>query len=113
MILIEMFTDYIRNRKDLREYVEIRKTIHERGEFNDDSLIKIQENLERLKIDNPEIYEKMYAVLEEVFKRDVGQIVDYPLDFAREILKMYKNRSSQSIYEEYRAVLEHEYQTMS
>lgn len=112
-MLIEMFTDYIRNRKDLREYVQKRKTINERGEFNDASLIKIQENLERLKEENPYIYEKMYEVLEEVFRLDAGQVVDYPLDFAREILKMFKNRSSESIYEEYKAVLQHRYQTKS
>ena len=112
-MLIEMFTDYIRNRKDLREYVEKRKTIHERGEFNDAALITVQENLERLKAENPDIYEKMYEVLEEVFNRNVGQVVDYPLDFAREILKLYKNRSPEKIYEEYKAVLEHKYQTMS
>ncbi|WP_345980165.1 hypothetical protein [Sulfurimonas sp. HSL3-2] len=112
-MLIEMFTDYIRNRKDLREYVEKRKTIHERGEFNDAALITVQENLERLKAENPDIYEKMYEVLEEVFERNVGQVVDYPLDFAREILKMYKNRPVETIYEEYKEVLEHKYQTMS
>ena len=112
-MLIEMFTDYIRNRKDLREYVEKRKTIHERGEFNDAALITVQENLERLKAENPDIYEKMYEVLEEVFERNVGQVVDYPLDFVREILKLYKNRSPEKIYEEYKAVLEHKYQTMS
>ncbi len=108
-----MFTDYIRNRKDLREYVQKRKTINERGEFNDASLIKIQENLERLKIENPDIYEKMYGVLEELFERNKGHIVEYPLDFAREIFKMYKNQSPEAIYEEYKAVLEHKYQSMN
>lgn len=112
-MLIDIFADYIRNRKDLREYVKVRKTINQRGEFNDATLIQIQENLERLKVENPDIYEKMYEVLEEVFKLDAGQVVDYTLDFAREILKMYKNRAPQSIYEEYKAVLEHKYQTMS
>ena len=110
-MLIEIFTDYIRNRKDLREYVQVRKTIHERGEFNDASLILIQENLERLQKEEPEVHEKMYAVLEEVFKADAGQPVDYPLDFAREVFKMFKKQPAQKIYEEYKAVLEHKYQT--
>lgn len=111
MLLIEIFTDFIRNRKDLREYVKIRKSIHERGEFNDATLIQIQENLERLKSEYPDVYENMYSVLERVFENDAGQPVDYPLDFAREILKMFKNRSPQEIYEEYKAVLKHKYQT--
>ena len=88
-----MFTDFIRNRKDLREYVVIRKTIHERGEFNDTTLIQIQENLERLKVENPDIYEKMYEVLEIVFENDAGQNVDYSLNFARQIFKMFKNKT--------------------
>lgn len=112
-MLIELFTDYIRNRKDLREYVEKRKNINERGEFNDASLIKLQENLERLQQENPEIYEKMYEILEDIFNKNLGQEVEYPLDFAREVLKMFKNQSLQSIYEEYKAVLEHKYQTVS
>ena len=33
-MLIDVFTDFIRNKKDLREYVEKRKRINERGEFN-------------------------------------------------------------------------------
>ncbi|MDH4944351.1 hypothetical protein [Sulfurimonas sp. C5] len=112
-MLIEIFTDYIRNKKDLREYVEVRKTINERGEFNDASLIKVQENLERLKKENPEIYAKMYEVLEEVFRRDQGNNIEYSLDFAREILKMFQKQSLESIYEEYAAVLEHKYQTVN
>ena len=112
-MLIEIFTDFIRNKKDLREYVAIRKDIHERGEFNDMKLIQIQENLERLQKENPEIYTKMYEVLEEIFKRDEGNFIDYPLDFAREILKMFKLQSLESIYEEYKAVLDHKYQTIN
>ena len=49
MSLIELFTDYVLNRKNLKEYVELRKTIHERGEFNDSKLIQAEENLQRLK----------------------------------------------------------------
>ena len=108
-----MFTDFIRNRKDLREYVVIRKTIHERGEFNDTTLIQIQENLERLKVENPDIYEKMYEVLEIVFENDAGQNVDYSLNFARQIFKMFKNKTPEDIYKEYKAVLKHKYQTLS
>ena len=112
-MLIEIFTDFIRNHKDLREYVEIRKTIHERGEFNDATLIHIQENLERLQREDPKIYEKMYAVLEAVFENDAGQRVDYPLDFARAIFQMFQNRSLETIYEEYKAILQHKYQTQN
>jgi len=57
-MLIELFTDYIRNRKDLREYVVKRKTINERGEFNDLALIKIQENTIDIKDSLVEIEEK-------------------------------------------------------
>lgn len=113
MLLIEIFTDYIRNKKDLREYVERRKDINERGEFNDTKLIQVQENLERLKSENPEIYNKMYEVLEEIIKQDKGQFVDYSLDFAREVLKMFKNQSLESIYEEYQDTLKHKYQTLN
>lgn len=112
-MLIEIYSDFIRNKKDLRDYIELRKTIHGRGEFNDNKLLKIQENLEKLKAENPEIYEKMYAVLEEVYKRDEGNFVDYPLDFSREILKMFQNQSLESIYEEYKATLAHKYQTLN
>jgi hypothetical protein len=55
----------------------------------------------------------MYAVLEAVFENDAGQRVDYPLDFAREVLKMFKNSSLEAIYEEYKAILEHKYQTQN
>lgn len=112
-MLIEIFTDYIRNKKDLRDYVEVRKTMHERGEFNDATLIQVQENLERLEKENPEIYTKMYEVLEEIFKRDQGNHIEYSLDFAREILKMFQKQSLESIYEEYNAVLKHKYQTVN
>lgn len=53
MSLIETFTDYVLNRKSLKEYVEVRKTINERGEFNDAKLIQAEENLQRLKKKNP------------------------------------------------------------
>ncbi len=112
-MLIEIFIDFIRNRKDLREYVLKRKTIQERGEFNDATLLQIQENLERLRVENPDIYEKMYEVLEAVFENDAGQSVDYALNFARQMFKMFKNRTPEDIYKEYKAVLKHKYQTLS
>jgi predicted nuclease with TOPRIM domain len=113
-MLIEIFTDFIRNKKDLREYVEIRKTINERGEFNDQKLLQVQENLERLKKENLDIYNKMYEVLEEVYRRDEGNYIEYSLNFAGEILKMYKTHQSvENIYQEYKAVLEHTYQTVN
>ncbi len=111
-MLIDLFTDYIRNKKDLREYVERRKTIKERGEFNDQKLIRIQENLERLQKENPDIYNKMFEVLEDVFRRDQGNYVEYSLDFAREILQMFRGKSLESIYENYKAILDHKYQTV-
>jgi predicted nuclease with TOPRIM domain len=112
-MLIDIFTDYIRNQKDLREYVEKRKGINERGEFNDAQLLKIQENLEKLKNENPEIHTKMYAVLEEVFKRDAGDYIDYPLNFARVILNMEKSKSLDDMYNKYKAELNHQYQTVN
>lgn len=112
-MLIDLFSDYIRNKKDLRTYVEERKMINERGEFNDLQLIRIQENLERLKKENSEIYSKMYEVLEEVYNKDEGNYIDYPLDFARVTLGMFQgNQSLENIYETYKAVLQHKYQTV-
>lgn len=113
-MLIDIFTDYIVNKKSLRDYVEQRKSINERGEFNDATLIQAQENLEKLKSENPEIYTKMYEVLEEVIRRDAGHKVEYPLDFTREILKMYKDHMTpEMVYEEYKAILNHKYQTLN
>lgn len=108
MSLIETFTDYVLNRKSLKEYVEARKTINERGEFNDTKLIQAQENLERLKSEEPEIYEGMYATLAKIYARNAGLTIEYPLDFIRQILKMYKNSLTPAqVYEEYKRVLEH------
>jgi hypothetical protein len=113
-MLIEVFTDYVVNKKSLREYVEVRKTINERGEFNDAKLILAQDNLERLKEESPQIYEKMYKVLSEIIKKDAGHKVEYPLDFVRAILKMYKNnKTPEMIYEEYKGMLEHKFQTLN
>lgn len=114
MYLIELFTDYVRNRKSLKDYVEVRKTINERGEFNDAKLIRAEENLQRLKSENPEIYEKMYEVLEEVFRRDAGHRVEYPIDFIREVLKLNTGSyTPEKLYEEYRCILKHKYQTLN
>ncbi len=108
MSLIETFTDYVLNRKNLKEYVEVRRTINERGEFNDAKLIQAQENLERLKAEEPEIYEGMYATLAKIYARNAGLTIEYPLDFIRQILKMYKSSLTPAqVYEEYKRVLEH------
>lgn len=108
MSLIEIFTDYVLNRKSLKEYVEIRKTINERGEFNDAKLIQAQENLERLKAEEPEIYEGMYATLAKIYARNAGLTIEYPIEFTRQILRMYKTSLTPAqVYEEYKRVLEH------
>lgn len=111
-MLIDVFTDYIRNKKDLREYVEKRKTINERGEFNDTQLLRVQENLEKLKQQNLEIYNKMYEVLEEVYEKDEGNYIEYPLNFARMILELDTLKSPEVVYEKYKSVLKHKYQTV-
>lgn len=108
MSLIEIFTDYVLNKKDLKEYVKIRKTIHERGEFNDASLLRAEENLQRLKSEEPEIYTLMYETLDKIYKRNSGLSIEYPLDFIRQILKMYKSSlTPQQVYEEYKRILSH------
>ncbi len=90
MILIEIFADFIRNRKSLKEYVELRKTIDDRGEFNDQTLLQAQEDLDRLKKEEPEVLEEMYATLERYYKEDCGHFTEYPINFTREILKIYQ-----------------------
>jgi len=108
MSLIETFTDYVLNRKNLNEYVEVRKTINERGEFNDAKLIQAEENLQRLKNEEPEIYEGMYETLAKIYARNAGLSIEYPIDFIRQILKMYKDTHTPAqVYEEYKRVLEH------
>ena len=111
-MLIDIFTDYIRNKKDLRNYIELRKGINERGEFNNDELLQIQENLERLQKENPEIYTKMYEVLEEIYEKDEGNYIDYPLNFAKTILDMDKMDSQEDMYSKYQSELRHKYQTI-
>ena len=108
MSLIEIFSDYVYNRKNLKEYVEVRKSIHERGEFNDDKLCEAEDNLQKLKENDPEIYELMYDALQEYVKLDMRHPTEYPIDFIREILKMYKGSSTpKDIYENYKAGLSH------
>ena len=108
MSLIELFTDYVYNKKDLREYVEKRKEMHERGEFNDETLIRAQENLERLKEENPKIYEGMYATLNEYIEHDFQQPLEYPIDFVRIVAKLYKHRfTPEKMYANYRGGLTH------
>ncbi|MDD2830457.1 MAG: hypothetical protein PHW18_12860 [Sulfuricurvum sp.] len=108
MSLIETFTDYVLNRKSLKEYVEVRKTINERGEFNDEKLIQAEENLQRLKNENPEVYEGMYETLARIYAQNAGLTVEYPLDFIRQVLKMYQDsHTPKQICQEYRRMLEH------
>ncbi len=108
MTLIELFTDYVRNQKDLKEYVELRKNINTRGEFNDQTLIQAAEDLQRLKIEDPEIYNLMYETLNKYYELDGGHTIEYPIDFVREILKIYqKNISAKKVYECYAKGLKH------
>jgi len=108
MSLIEIFSDYVYNRKSLIEYVEVRKDIHERGEFNDQKLIRAQEHLNRLKEEDNELYELMYQTLDEYRRLDMGHPTEYPIDFIREVLKMYEvSTDTRKIYENYKAGLLH------
>jgi len=108
MTLIELFTDYVRNQKSLKEYVEKRKHINTRGEFNDKTLIQAQEDLERLQKEDPEIYEKMYATLNKYYESDEGEPIEYPIDFIKQVLKIYqKGIPAQKVYECYVKGLEH------
>jgi hypothetical protein len=108
MTLIEVFSDYIRNKKSLKEYIEVRKTINERGEFNDNTLLEVQEYLDKLKEDDPEVYDLMYCTLEQYYREDKGHIIDYPLNFVRQILKIYRhNIPTKKVYEGYLEGLNH------
>ncbi|OHD94259.1 MAG: hypothetical protein A2019_05880 [Sulfurimonas sp. GWF2_37_8] len=108
MSLINIFNDYIVNKKSLKHYIEVRKTLNERGEFNDALLAKAQDNLDRLKSENEAIYDGMYEVLYEIIKRDEGYHVEYPINFTREVLKLYEHGNTpQKVYEEYKRSIEH------
>jgi len=109
MTLIELFSDYVRNEKSLKEYVEKRKTINTRGEFNDKTLFQAAEDLERLKKEEPEIYALMHETLDTYYKENNGHFVEYPIDFIRQILKIYQNNiPAKKVYECYLKGLNHE-----
>jgi hypothetical protein len=110
MSLIAIFTDHVINRKSLKDYVEIRKTLNERGEFNDQKLLDAEEKLQALKKEDPQTYELMYDVLAEVFKRDRGHQVEYPIDFIKAVLQINKNgKTAKEVYREYKRSLDHHY----
>lgn len=110
MTLIELFTDYIRNRKSLVDYVEERKGYTTRGEFPDETLIQTEAYLQRLKEENPKVYEGMYQTLEHYIAEDNGHYVEYPLNFVRQILQIYEHGiPAQKVYDIYRAGLQHKY----
>jgi len=110
MTLIDIFTDYVVNRKSLKEYVEVRKNIHERGVFNDQTLIQAEEDLQRLKREENDTYEAMYATLEEITSRDEGYHAEYPVNFIRQILRIYQGGiPAKKVLEEYRRELDHYY----
>lgn len=108
MLLIEIFTDTILNKKNLKDYVKIRKENNKRGEFDDASLMRAEENLQRLKNKNPEIHDAMYETLAKIYERNIGLTLEYPIDFIRQILKMYNGSLTPcQVYEEYQRVLNH------
>jgi len=110
MTLIDLFTDHVVHRKSLKDYVEIRKNIHERGEFNDKILLQAEEDLQRLKREDPEVYEAMYDTLAEIMHRDEGHYVEYPINFIRQILRIYKDGiPAEKVLEAYRRELDHRY----
>jgi len=108
--LIDIFTDHVLSRKSLKEYVEIRKGLHERGEFNDASLIRAEEILQCLNLVDSESYELMYRTLSEIFEHDTGNTVEYPINFIREVLKIGQHgKTGRKVCEEYRRTLEHHF----
>ena len=110
MSLIAIFTDHVLNRKSLKDYVEIRKSIRERGVFNDATLIQAEEDLQRLKREDPETYEGMYKVLDEIIRRDEGYNAEFPINFIRQILQIYQGGiPAKKVLENYRLELEHHF----
>jgi hypothetical protein len=110
MLLIELFSDYVRNKKSLKVYVEKRKSINERGEFNDKTLFDAQECLEKLQKEEPDIYILMYETLSEYYKQGEGHTIEYPINFIRQILQICRNNiSAQKVYESYKKGLNHYY----
>ena len=111
MSLIEIFSDYVFNKKDLGAYVEKRRSINERGEFNDAQLIQAEKNLQQLKKEDPKIYALMYKTLDEYVKMDRGHTIEYPINFIREVLNLYKDGSSvKTVHENYERGLRHHHQ---
>jgi hypothetical protein len=112
MSLIAIFTDYVVNKKSLKEYVEVRKSIRERGVFNDATLLQAEEDLQRLKREDPQTYKAMYRVLDEIIRRDEGYHVEYPVNFIRQILRIYQGGvPAKKVLESYREALEHHSQS--
>ncbi len=108
--LIDLFTDHVVNRKSLKDYVEIRKGLNQRGEFNDASLLEAEEILTCLKRVDNESYELMYATLNEIFRQDIGDVVEYPINFIREVLKIGRNgMTGRKVAREYQRSLEHHF----
>ena len=109
MTLIELFSEYIRNQKSLVDYVEERKTIGTRGEFNNETLLLAAKKLERLKEEDPLVYKEMHELLEEYYNRDEGHFVEYPINFTRQILKLYETERAtpERVLECYRLGLDH------
>lgn len=112
MGLIHLFNDHAVNRKSLKECVEVRKSIDERGEFNDRTLLKAEEYLQRLKRDDNATCKAMYAVLNKIIRPDEGHFVEYPIDFIKQILRIYRDGiPAAKVLERYREMLEHHCQT--
>ncbi|WP_373031470.1 hypothetical protein [Sulfurovum sp.] len=109
MTLIELFSEYIRNQKSLVDYVEERKKMTTRGEFNNETLLLAAEKLERLKEENPAVYQEMHDLLEEYYNKDEGHFVEYPINFTRQILKLYEceRATPERVLECYRKGLDH------
>jgi hypothetical protein len=108
MKLIELFEYYIRKQKNLEEYVEERKNIHTEVEFDDETLILAAKKLQKLKGEDPEIYDAMHKTLDEYYKRDEGHYTEYSINFIRQILKMYTNNvEPKRVYECYVQGLDH------
>ncbi len=110
MTLIELFSEYIRNQKSLVDYVEERKKMTKtRGEFNNETLLLAAEKLERLKEEDPAVYKEMHGLLEEYYNKDEGHFVEYPINFTRQILKLYESERAtpKRVLECYRQGLDH------
>jgi hypothetical protein len=64
--------------------------------------------LDKLKVEDKEIYDLMYETLFEYKRLNRGHPIEYPINFVREILSLSKtNMSPQKVYENYRSGLKH------